>query len=632
MGFSVFGKQLVFLSVRYIKKCKKSAVFTHIIGNVTLQSVTFLGKFYPPSYLSLSTASESGGSSPMSRRQNLPIQMPNIVQSTLQSAVLLSMVATPAAAVNLNLTPIGSFSTGIFAENTAEQTAYDPITQRLFVTSSGQKQIDILDISNPTNPSSFLEQPIDVSGFGSPNSVSYSNGIFAVSVTNQMPQNPGSVLFFDTEGNLKNSVSVGSVPDSLAFTPDGTKVIVANEGELSDDYPDTDPEGSVSIIDLRDFSVTTANFDSVSIPDNVRLFGPNANNPSQNLEPEFVTVSQDSQKAYVTLQENNAIAVVDIASGQVEKVIGLGFKDYSLPGNALDASDKDGKINITNYNNLFGLFQPDGIASYIVNGQTYLVTANEGDSRAFEQFSEEVRVSDLILDPQAFPNAAELQKDENLGRLKVTNTLGDTDGDGDFDELYTFGGRSFSIWDTDGNLIFDSGDAFERITAEFLPEFFNSNDEINKFDNRSDDKGPEPQAVTIAQLFGRTIAFIGLERIGGIISYDITDPFNPFFLDYVNNRDFSVDFNLNEKGYPDPTAEQLAAVGDLGQEGLVFISAKNSPNGKPLVVTANETSGTVSVFEVETVPEPSSVLGLLLFSSFGWLELTKRQTPNNSCR
>ncbi|MEQ9234117.1 choice-of-anchor I family protein [Coleofasciculus sp. E2-BRE-01] len=562
----------------------------------------------------------------MSRRQNSLIhRMPSIVQSTLQSAVLLGMVATPAAAINLKLEPIGSFSTGIFADSTAEQTAYDPITQRLFVTSSGQKQINILDISNPMEPSSLFD-PIDVSEFGSPNSVSYNNGRFAVSVTNEMPQNPGFVLFFDSEGNsLHDPVSVGSVPDSLTFTPDGTKIIVANEGELSDDYSDTDPEGSVSIIDLTDFSVTTANFNNVSLPSNVRLFGPNADNPSQNLEPEFVTVSQDSTKAYVTLQENNAIAVVDIASGQVEKVIGLGFKDYSVPPNALDASDEDGAINIANYDNLFGMYQPDGIASYLVDGQTYLVTANEGDSRDFDFFSEEVRVGDLLLDPEAFPNAEELQKDENLGRLKVTNTLGDTDGDGDFDELYTFGGRSFSIFDTDGELIFDSGDAFEQITAEFLPELFNSDDELNLFDDRSDDKGPEPQAVTIAELFGRTIAFIGLERIGGIISYDITDPFNPFFLDYVNNRDFSVEFNLDEEGDPDPTDEQLAAVGDLGLEGLLFIAANDSPNGNPLVVTANETSGTVSVFEVESVPEPSSVLGLLLFSSLGWVGLKRKR-------
>lgn len=564
----------------------------------------------------------------MSRRQNSLIhRMPSIVQSTLQSAVLVGMVATPAAAINLKLEPIGSFSTGMFADSTAEQAAYDPITQRLFVTSSGRDRINILDISNPTNPSSSLFEPIDVSEFGSPNSVSYSNGIFAVSVTNEIPQNPGFVLFFDADGNsIHDPVSVGSVPDSLTFTPDGTKIIVANEGELSDDYPD-DPEGSVSIIDLTDFSVTTANFDGVSIPANVRLFGPNANNPSQNLEPEFVTVSQDSTKAYVTLQENNAIAVVDIASGQVEKVIGLGFKDYSVPGNALDASDEDGAINIANYDNLFGMYQPDGITSYTVDGKTYLVTANEGDSRDFNFFSEEVRVGDLLLDPEAFPNAEELQQDENLGRLKVTNTMGDTDGDGDYDELYTFGGRSFSIFDTDGELIFDSGDAFEQITAEFFPEFFNSDDEINLFDDRSDDKGPEPQAVTIAELFGRTIAFIGLERIGGIISYDITDPFNPFFLDYVNNRDFSVEFNLDEKGDPDPTAEQLEAVGDLGLEGLLFIAANESPNGNPLVVTANETSGTVSVFEVESVPEPSSILGLLMFSSLGWVGL-KRKRPH----
>jgi len=566
------------------------------------------------------------------RQTSIMHRMPTIVQSTIQSVVLLGMVATPAAAINLKLNPIGSFSTGIFADSTAEQTAYDPITQRLFVTSSGQSQIDILDISNPTNPSSLFD-PIDVSEFGSefgsPNSVSYSNGIFAVSVTNEMPQNPGFVLFFDSEGNsIHDPVSVGSVPDSLTFTPDGTKIIVANEGELSDDYSE-DPQGSVSIIDLATFNVTTATFDGVSLPDNVRLFGPNADNPSQNLEPEFVTVSQDSQKAYVTLQENNAIAVVDIASGQVEKVIGLGFKDYSVPGNALDASDEDGVINIANYDNLFGMYQPDGIASYTVDGKTYLVTGNEGDSRDFEFFSEEVRVGDLLLDPVAFPNAEELQQDENLGRLKVTNTMGDIDEDGDYDELYTFGGRSFSIWDTDGTLIFDSGDAFEQITAEFLPELFNSDDELNLFDDRSDDKGPEPQAVTIAELFGRTIAFIGLERIGGIMSYDITDPFNPFFLDYVNNRDFSVEFNLDEEGDPDPTDEQLAAVGDLGLEGLLFLGANDSPNGKPLVVTANETSGTLSVFEVESVPEPSSGFGLLMFSSLGWFGLKRKRSTKS---
>jgi hypothetical protein len=209
--------------------------------------------------------------------------------------------------------------------------------------------------------------------------------------------------------------------------------------------------------------------------------------------------------------------------------------------------------------------------------------------------------------------------------LEVTNTLGDTDRDGDFDALYAFGGRSFSIWDQYGKLVFDSGDAFERITAELFPEFFNSNNQQNQtFDNRSDNKGPEPEGITLAEIFGRTYAFIGLERIGGFMTYDITDPVNPFFVDYVNNRNFAVKFDLDNEGDPDPTLEQLAAVGDLGPEGLLFISPEDSPNGRPLLVLANEVSGTTTIYQA-TVPEPSSVLSLLVVSCLGWLGLKRKR-------
>ncbi|HEY9302494.1 MAG TPA: choice-of-anchor I family protein, partial [Phormidium sp.] len=478
---------------------------------------------------------------------------------------------------------------------------------RLFVTNANANTIDVLSISDPTNPSLLFNIDLNPYG-GGVNSVAYSNNMFAIAVENAIAQDPGNVVFFDASGKFLNSVTVGALPDMLTFTPDGKKVLVANEGEPNSNYT-LDPEGSVSIIDLFDFSVKTASFNGVPVSGFVRQFGPNAT-LSQDLEPEYITVSADGKKAWVTLQENNALGILDIAEGKFEKIVGLGFKDHSLAKNSLDASDKDNKINITTYPNLFGMYQPDAIASYTANGKTYLVTANEGDSRDYDAFSEEARIKDLLLDPTAFPNAAELQTDPKLGRLQVTNTLGDTDGDGDFDELYAFGGRSFSIWDESGNLVFDSGDAFEKITAERFPEFFNASNDDNQFDSRSDNKGPEPEGLTVAQFMGRTYAFIGLERIGGVMVYDISDPVQPVFIDYVNS-------NRNFLGNP-----KLGTAGDLGPEGLLFITAKNSPKGNPLLVLTNEVSGSTTIYSV-SVPEPSAILGLLVLSSFGLLGLKR---------
>lgn len=206
--------------------------------------------------------------------------------------------------------------------------------------------------------------------------------------------------------------------------------------------------------------------------------------------------------------------------------------------------------------------------------------------------------------------------DDRLGRLNVTTTLGDPDNDGDFDELYVFGTRSFSIWDDTGTLIFDSGDEFERKVAELFPNFFNSTNDENNFDNRSDNKGPEPEGITLGRVGGRTLAFIGLERVGGFMLYDVTDPFSPFFLDYVNNCDFSGD-------------PEAGTAGDLGPEGLLFIDAKDSPNGHPLLVVTNEVSGTTTIYS--SVPKPGTVLGLLLAAGAIWLGRKRlRQSAQSS--
>jgi hypothetical protein len=232
------------------------------------------------------------------------------------------------------------------------------------------------------------------------------------------------------------------------------------------------------------------------------------------------------------------------------------------------------------------MYQPDALASYEVDGQTFIVSANEGDARDYDGYSEEERVGDLPLDPVAFPDAATLQLDENLGRLNSTTATGDFDGDGDFDAIFAYGARSFSIWNAAGELVWDSGDALEQITAGAYPDDFNStNDENMSFDNRSDDKGPEPEGVAIGQFNGQTYAFIGLERIGGIMVYNVSDPAAPQFVEYINSRDFA----------GDPAA---GAAGDLGPEGLIVITAADSPIGEPLLVVGHEVSGSTAIFRI----------------------------------
>lgn len=308
---------------------------------------------------------------------------------------------------------------------------------------------------------------------------------------------------------------------------------------------------------------------------------------SKDAEPEYITVSPDGKTAYVSLQESNALAVLDIASGEFTAVRSLGFKDWSK--SALDASDRDGadkkgRINIQAWP-VLGAYMPDSIASYSVNGQTYILSANEGDGREYEGFGDEVRVKDLKLDSAAFPNSAELQKDAALGRLTVSRVDADTDGDGDADRLVAFGGRSLSVWNAAGGLVSDTGDLFERTVAVQRPSAFNSKGTAESFDTRSDDKGPEPEALTVAQLGGRHFAFVGLERAGGIMVLDVSNPAQPALVQYFNDIDASA-------------VAKEGAAGDLAPEGLLFIPAADSPSGQPLLVSSNEVSGSVSLYAV----------------------------------
>lgn len=527
----------------------------------------------------------------------------------------------------IELNTLGTYASGTFDESAAEIVAHDPANQRLFVINANNSTVDVLDINDPETPN--LLDTIDATAEGgAANSVAVFGDLLAVAIEATVKQDNGKVVFYNTTDlNKIGEVTVGALPDMVAFTRDGQALLVANEGEPSDDYSN-DPEGTVSIIDLSNgvasATVTTAGFGNFAadqtdlVAAGLRIFGPNAS-LAQDMEPEYIAVSIDNKKAWVTLQENNAVAELDIAAGEITAIIPLGFKDYNLIGNELDASNRDGQINIQNWP-VKGMYQPDSLTSYGYNGKTYYITANEGDARDYDTWTEEFRVKDLTL-TGPLASITGLQDEANLGRLRITSTLGisngcdpsqlpadlgDLNNDGfididdvafhvetncEYDTLFSYGARSFSIWSEDGKRVFDSGSEFERITASMIPEGFNASNDDNESDARSDDKGPEPEAVTVGQINGQTFAFIGLERVGGIMVYNVTNPQNPEFVQYINNRDFSVSQVDLEAGM----------AGDLGPEGLAFIPAGESPNSKPMLAVGNEVSGTTTLYGIDVI-------------------------------
>lgn len=484
------------------------------------------------------------------------------------------------------------------SEGTAEITAYDPNSQRLFVTNS--TTIEILDFSMPSAISAIGTITIPANGDGV-QSVAVNNGILAAAISSNPSTDNGFILFSDIDGNNQITVEVGSLPDMITFTPDGTKLLVANEGEPNSDYT-IDPEGSVSIINVTgglsgidQSDVTNLNFNSFDaqqadlMASGVRIFGPGAT-VSQDLEPEYIAVADDNLFAYVALQENNAYAIVDIVNETITDIVPFGLKDHSLLANSLDTSDETDFIFNASWP-IYGMYMPDAIAYYAVNGTGYVVTANEGDARDYNGFAEERKLDDddYNLDPAVFSNADILALETNLGDINVSIATGNTDADPEFEEIHVYGGRSFSIFEADsGSLVFDSGNDFEVITAadETYGGIFNASNSNNSFKNRSDNKGPEPEGVIVQEINGSYYAFVILERVGGVMMYDVTDPSSPQFLQYLNSRG-------NVPGVDES--------GDLGPEGIVFVSAEDSPNGTAMLVISNEVSATISVYSLDNI-------------------------------
>ena len=524
---------------------------------------------------------------------------------SLQGAQGATATAAPVATNALQLVRLSGYATtndpatGI-APN-AEVVAYDRTTGSLYIQNTNENRIEIVGIG--ADGALAKSGEIRLAGleqYGSVNSVAVSNGLVAVAYANATGDQPGRVALFDKAGTLLKSVSVGIGPDQIVFTSDGTKLLVANEGEQFTSA--SNPVGSVSILDLSGGAAAaavsaTVGFDALDGSEAVLRAKGLAISPGKSaaadIEPEYIALSPDNRFAYVTLQEVNGIAVIDLANPGTAPIAiqPLGSVNHSLAGNEFDASDRDGpggtasiRIASTPANApIYGLLQPDAAASFAVNGVTYVVTANEGDQRVIGGADDAADVARLssIANSRLTPDLQALKADPAYARLNVLLRTGDTNNDGVIDQLHTLGGRGISIFrqEADGGLtkVRETGGEFEKIFARLAPERFNNDQTVaNTPDDRSDNKGPEPEGVTIGTIDGRTYAFVGLERQSGVIVYDVTDPANAAYVSYV------------------PPLAGVSA--DLGPEVLTFIAADRNPTGTPLLVTANEAGGGATLY------------------------------------
>lgn len=540
-----------------------------------------------------------------------------------------------------SLSLVGTFvSNSPFDTSAAEIVSYDACSDRIYVVNAHAKQVDLIEFNEKGQPTGAGSLELSVTEksagieIGAANSVSTFDGLLAVAIENKVKQEPGIIALFRTDTlELITTYPTGALPDMVSFSPDGLWIASANEGEPNGEYT-VDPEGSVTLVDISQ-GVSNPTIHQIGFTDfnqgqsrhselssNVRVSAHSAT-VSQDFEPEYLTFDNKGQ-LFVAMQENNAIAVIDVSTASIRSIWGLGSKQWN--NISLDASNKDGVVgNLKSYPGLESLYMPDSIDVFSKDNVSYILTANEGDGREYgikttqEQcdvkgfkwdgddyqgtpdyaseidfcisYTDEIRGKKLDV-PEGHPLAESLKDKSQLGRIKLIKPDSPLGKD---DPITGFGARSFSIWNEQGELVFDSGDEFAKIVLEVNPEDFNSsNDSNSSADDRSDDKGVEPEAIEVATIGKHTYAFIGLERQGGIMVYDVTAPSAAKFITYLNNRNFEepVCSQVDDGECDNDTYNPKA--GDLGPESINYFTR----NGMHYIAVGNEVSGTTSVFQL----------------------------------
>ena len=466
--------------------------------------------------------------------------------------------------------------------------------------------VDLLD-GNDIDIKAMVEEADPTFAYGDMTSVAVSpdGSTLAAALQAAGYADAGRVALFtcnaDGSLTLDKLVEVGVQPDMVTFADDHT-VLSADEGEPRMGYTADviDPKGSVSVVDVSTGTAQIVTFDAFDAQRDQltanHIILKQGSNPSTDLEPEYIAVS--GGKAYVTLQEANAIAVLDLTSRTFTGIYSCGFEDYSVTPVDLDKGDE--AYNPQTYENVLGIRMPDGIAAYEVGGVTYLVCANEGDSREWGDYLNENEAKKGAASP-----ADNIAEGEISGKVVYFGEESKTESAKGYDGLdttcdYLFGGRSFTLYAVTENGIqevFTSGDDFESLTARYFPDYFNTSNDNAALDDRSGKKGPEAESVTVGVVDGKTYAFVALERTGGVMVYDITDPSAVTYVNYVNSRDFGSIVPGSEV-YEDGELDKWVTGGDVAPEGLAFLTAQQSPTGQPMLLAACEVSGTVAVYEL----------------------------------
>ncbi|XP_071946081.1 mesenchyme-specific cell surface glycoprotein-like [Antedon mediterranea] len=514
-----------------------------------------------------------------------------------------------------------------------EQSAYDNVNKLVY--GAGSSFIHVIDFSNASNP--IIIKKVHTPGVA--NDIELCGDFVAVTVSNNDPYQPGTVLIFslynktDDSFQIIQNITVGSEPDMLKFTKNCRSIVVANEGEAftsTDGNDIVNPEGSLSIITFasNDLSkspnVSNADFQKFnSMSDELEAkyvrypykgyISKQKDTFSQNMEPEYIAFSSDESKAYVALQENNAIAIVDMATSSVEYIVGLGIKSWK--DLKLDASDKDSGINMKSWP-VYSFYQPDSIIHYEINGVEYIATANEGDSITYRtddsKWEEDKRGEKLVKESLLSGNMSQtvkmyLENKVELGRLQFS-TVDGLDNDGKIETLFHYGGRSWSIFRIENNnltMLYDSGDEIERMMALNYPDVFNGDTKPDDpseetpeelFDSRSDNKGPECESLAFGEIDGNKLIFVGNDRSSSIMIYKLSTEGHPTFQ------------SIFRAGGTDETFTALLDkrnLGDLDPEDLRFIPKDESPTGSATLLVTSTVSGTLTLYEIPDVQDTS---------------------------
>ena len=489
------------------------------------------------------------------------------------------------------------YESGTFNQAAVGHHAFDPVTRHFYFVDSAAEELRIFDLqSDIAKPLPVAS--VDLSTYAAlPGDVVAHGNVVAVAFTNVSEQSRGRIVFFDSLGQFLNRFDLGAAPQQLSLVNNGQYLLSANAAYPSDDY-NFDPRGSVSIVRILSatpdrltqndvLEIDFQRYDTVNLDKGVRVYGNQGQqSPSQDLEPQEIAVDEQAFKAYISLQENNAIAVVDYFFAQLDTIFPLPLKSRANRNQAFSGTDRGSTVSLDSFPGIFSLYQPRGLSFLRQAGQSYLLSANEGAARDYPAYSEIATIASTPLDPVSIPNARDLKIDTILGPLKITNTIGGRGVGLLYDSAVSFGGRSFSVWDSLGQLIFDSGDDFERTILSLEAANFNSSAISNQsFKARGPWYGPQPNAIVTGEVDGSLYAFISLRQMGGVMIYNLNNPRQPIFDSYLLNRNFSV-------------AADVPQAGDLGPVELSFVSGDRSPNGQALLIVSHSISGSLSIYEL----------------------------------